>query len=352
MFSKSKILLVAVATLSVLMSHVSAFAGPAQATTAVNVRSGPGTSYQVVDTLRRGEVVDATECNQSRWCYVKHDESDGWVAGKYLTAVRANNGGIQGNNCKFTFKLDKNGPSFTSECDEPIGSDDEDDVIEYNPRHTAASANVCLYTGINYTGTEICLGVSIQNNLRARNDTFASVKIYNGAAVKLCTEPAFAGTCKTYAQDRARLHNSVYKNASSMQVFAQYEIEAVRPQLPNENHFIANYVQGQAVLRQGQRLNLDTGLVGRSGADLQYIRAGNNRLYLRALNGARMAIGRRHNRGIIGCSAARYNSQQVSTNQMPVGSFICVKTSEGHVAQFRVNQITGAAISIGFETYK
>lgn len=363
MLSKSKILLVVVATLSVLMSHVSASAGAAQATTAVNVRSGPGTSYQVVDTVRAGEVVDATECNQSRWCYVKHDGSDGWVSGKYLTAVRANNGGTQGNNCKFTFKLDKTGPSFTSECDEPIGFDDveeyntqnddnEDDIIERNPRHTAASANVCLYTGINYTGTEICQGVSILNNLRARSDTFASVKIYNGAAVKLCTEPAFAGTCKTYVQDRARLHNSVYKNASSMQVFAQYEIEAAKPQLPNENHFIANYVQGQAVLRQGQRLNLDTGLVERSGADLQYIRAGNGRLYLRVLNGARMAIGRRNDRGIIGCGSARYNSQQVSTNQMPVGSFICVKTSEGHVAQFRVNQISEAVINIGFETYK
>lgn len=358
MLSKSKVLLVVVATLSVLMSHVSAYAGPAQATTAVNVRSGPSTSYQVVDTLHVGEVVDATECNQSRWCYVKHDGSDGWVSGNYLTAVSANNGGVQGSNCKFTFKLDQTGPNFTSECDGVTGIDDvddydnEDDIILYNPQQNSAAATVCLYSGINFTGTEICQGVSIHNNLRGMNDVFASVKTYNGAAVKLCTEPAFTGECKTYAQDRARLHTSVYKSATSMQIFAQYETVEADPQLPDESHLIANYLQGQAVLRQTQRLDLDTGLVSRSGADLQYIRASNNRLYLRTLNGAALAIGQRNDRGFIGCNAANYNSQQVSTSQMPVGSFICVKTNQGRVAQFRVNQITQAAINIGFETYK
>ncbi|MBL1241018.1 MAG: SH3 domain-containing protein [OCS116 cluster bacterium] len=366
MLSKSKILLVAVATLSVLMSHVSAYAGPAQASTAVNVRSGPGTKYQVVDTLHAGEVVDATECNQYRWCYVKHDGADGWVSGKFLTAVRQNNGGTQGKNCKFTFKLDQNGPVFSSECDEPsdfssngnnTGNgndvfDDQDDIVTFNPQQNGAEATVCLYTGINYTGAEICEGISIHNNLRGMNDVFASVKVYNGAAVKLCTGPSFTGECKTYAQDRARLHTSVYKSASSMQIFAQFQTTVAKPQLPNESHLIANYLQGQAVLRQTQRLDLDTGLVGRTGADLQYLRAGNGRLYLRTLNGAAMAIGRRNERGFIGCNAARYNSQQVSTGQMPVGSFICVQTNEGRKAQFRVNQITDQAINIGFETYK
>ena len=359
MLSKSKILWVAVATLGMLMSHGSAFAGPAQAKSALNVRSGPGTKYQVVDTLRAGEVVDATECNQYRWCYVKHDGSDGWVSGKYLTAVRPNNGATQGKNCKFTFKLDNNGPSFTSECDEVVEPDmideyvdDKDDIVVFNPRRNNRAATVCLYTGINFTGAEICEGVSIHNNLRGMNDVFASVKIYNGAAVKLCTGPSFTGECKTYAQDRARLHTSVYKSASSMQIFTQFETVEAKPRLPNENRLIANRLEGQAVLRQTQRLDLDTGLVGRNGADLQYARAGNGRLYLRTLNGAAMAIGRRNDRGFIGCNTARYNSQQVSTGQMPVGSFICVRTSEGRKAQFRVNQITDRAINIGFETYK
>lgn len=55
----------------------------AVATTAVNVRSGPGTSYHVVDTLRAGEWVDVGR-QSGGWCYVTHSGPDGWVSCRYL----------------------------------------------------------------------------------------------------------------------------------------------------------------------------------------------------------------------------------------------------------------------------
>lgn len=57
----------------------------ATATTAVNIRSGPGANYSKVDVLTSGEAVDITEC-KGNWCYVKHPGPDGWVSGKYLQA--------------------------------------------------------------------------------------------------------------------------------------------------------------------------------------------------------------------------------------------------------------------------
>ncbi len=56
----------------------------AYATTAVNVRSGPGTQYGVVDQLSRGEYVEIDRCVQS-WCFVLKDGPDGWVSARYLT---------------------------------------------------------------------------------------------------------------------------------------------------------------------------------------------------------------------------------------------------------------------------
>ncbi|MGV3491753.1 MAG: SH3 domain-containing protein [Devosia sp.] len=68
------------------------FAGAAQAATAyasstVNVRSGAGTGYAVVDVLRPGQRVEVDYCRGS-WCYVEKSGPDGWVSARYLDADR------------------------------------------------------------------------------------------------------------------------------------------------------------------------------------------------------------------------------------------------------------------------
>lgn len=72
------------AALALLATTATAFAAPAFATGNVNVRSGPGTGYSRVDTLRRGEQVDVLECRGS-WCYIEKRGPDGWVSANYLS---------------------------------------------------------------------------------------------------------------------------------------------------------------------------------------------------------------------------------------------------------------------------
>ncbi|HEY0919115.1 SH3 domain-containing protein [Devosia sp.] len=55
-----------------------------EATAWVNVRSGPGTSYRVLDTLHPGEQVTVRDCRSSGWCFVVRPGPDGWVSGRYL----------------------------------------------------------------------------------------------------------------------------------------------------------------------------------------------------------------------------------------------------------------------------
>lgn len=67
---------------------LAASAGIAQAATAyatgnVNVRSGPGTGYGVLDVLRTGDRVDVQQCRGS-WCYVEKPGPDGWVSASFL----------------------------------------------------------------------------------------------------------------------------------------------------------------------------------------------------------------------------------------------------------------------------
>lgn len=79
----AKLLGIGAAVLAV--SATSAFALDASATRSVNVRSGPGTGYHVVDRLYRGEHVNITR-HSDGWCYVRKSGPDGWVSCSYLRA--------------------------------------------------------------------------------------------------------------------------------------------------------------------------------------------------------------------------------------------------------------------------
>jgi uncharacterized protein YraI len=80
---RNKIIAGVLAALALVATAASASAAPALATTNVNVRSGPGTGYAVVGTLRRGEQVDLQHCRGS-WCFVERRGADGWVSSSYL----------------------------------------------------------------------------------------------------------------------------------------------------------------------------------------------------------------------------------------------------------------------------
>lgn len=73
------------AAATLLAMTASAFAWEASATTSLNIRSGPGTNFRVLDALYRNETVDVRSC-RGGWCFI--DQYDygpsGWVSANYL----------------------------------------------------------------------------------------------------------------------------------------------------------------------------------------------------------------------------------------------------------------------------
>ena len=59
-------------------------ASAAVATASVNVRTGPSTSYRVVDTLSPGQYVRVVG-ESGGWCRVTSEGPDGWVSCAYLS---------------------------------------------------------------------------------------------------------------------------------------------------------------------------------------------------------------------------------------------------------------------------
>ena len=58
-------------------------ASAAVATASVNVRTGPGTGYRVVDTLRPGQQVSIVD-RAGGWCAIRQSGPNGWVSCAYL----------------------------------------------------------------------------------------------------------------------------------------------------------------------------------------------------------------------------------------------------------------------------
>jgi uncharacterized protein YraI len=61
------------------LGTTAALAAPGIAAVNVNVRSGPGLGYRVVDVLEKGEYVIVKDCGAS-WCTISHIGNDGYVA--------------------------------------------------------------------------------------------------------------------------------------------------------------------------------------------------------------------------------------------------------------------------------
>jgi uncharacterized protein YraI len=61
------------------LATTAALAAPGIASVNVNVRSGPGTGYRIVDTLTKGEYVIVKSCGAA-WCTISHIGKDGFVS--------------------------------------------------------------------------------------------------------------------------------------------------------------------------------------------------------------------------------------------------------------------------------
>src|SRR5690606_21757915 len=151
---------VAVAATAAVVFLPAAYAAPGTVTSNVNVRSGPGTNYAVVDTARRGETVDVQRC-QGSWCYIVKSGPDGWVSSNYLSA----GGGAPVNpsqpGLSFGFQVGPDGPSFNF----GVGPQpSQPPVIRPQPPRPPVvrpqpprQAEVCFYDRSRFRGDSFCM---------------------------------------------------------------------------------------------------------------------------------------------------------------------------------------------------
>jgi hypothetical protein len=116
----------------------------------------------------------------------------------------------------------------------------------------------------------------------------------------------------------------------------------------------ATHSSGSLSVGQTYVFDLDTGAVGGAG-DIWFEADTATALFLTPRGGAQIAVGDRSNRGYAGCSTATYATTRAPLASVPVGSYVCVRTNEGRISQFRVNAISSGSprtLTLGYTTWR
>lgn len=103
-------------------------------------------------------------------------------------------------------------------------------------------------------------------------------------------------------------------------------------------------------------IDLDSGRLDTARGDIWLQAVTASERYVTPRNGAQIATARERDRsrGRDGCARAEYTSDRLSMDRLRVGSWLCVRTSEGRISEFRVNEIRGGSpysLVLGYTTW-
>lgn len=313
----------------------------AAATEELNVRTGPSTSYGVIDTLDAGELVEVGECNSSGWCYIFQTGPNGWVSSNYLTTAPEAPGGTADPDCSLSLTIDASGtPSLSLNCG--AASTPSPDPT---PAPPPVGDQACFYTGGNFTGSEFCYGAGTLSSLNGTfNDRISSVKVFGAAKARLCRNVNLTGGCRVIGSDRPSLGSAINNKASSVAVFVG-PAPAPAPAAP------VVFSTGHISLQQTFTANLDNGTTGGGGTDIWYQAVTGVEKYITPRNGAKLSLGDGSNRGLAGCTAASFSGERISVWVMPIGTYVCARTAQGRISQFRLNGYSGTTMKLGYTTW-
>ncbi|MFQ5408920.1 MAG: hypothetical protein ACE5FI_10950, partial [Anaerolineales bacterium] len=105
------------------------------------------------------------------------------------------------------------------------------------------------------------------------------------------------------------------------------------------------YSAGSLSIDQTFHADLDSGAVTSSGSDFWYRAASATQRYVTPENGATIAKAGSSSVGYAGCSTMSLSSSEIHVNDLPAGTYVCVKTSDGRYAEFMVTETVGASPS-------
>ncbi|GHA16846.1 hypothetical protein GCM10007989_10030 [Devosia pacifica] len=216
MHNFTKVFTGAAAMAVTMLATSAAYAAPAQATTAVNVRSGPGTNYSVVDVLQSGQRVEIDRCS-GNWCYVIKPGPDGWTSSRYLARQDENRDRGRDRDRR----SDRDGrPDVNFSVELPGFEFSIGNGADFRQRPDRdRGGRVCFYEDWNYRGSSFCVRPGQRySQLNNFNDRISSIRVYGNAQAQVCEDYNYNGRCAVVSDDRPRLQGRNNDIISSIRV--------------------------------------------------------------------------------------------------------------------------------------
>lgn len=199
------------ATAGVVLIPSTASAAPATTTSNVNVRSGPGPDFGVVDTLRGGTPVDVGECRGS-WCSISTRDSEGWVSASFLNRGRGGGGSLGPVEPGLGITIGPNGVQIGvgQEPRPRLGPSPFPDRGNGRPGPRPpvvepSTGEACFYDRSRFRGGSFCMeeGESIRR-LGEWANRISSIDNPDGLEIRVCYERNFRD-CRTYTSSAGSL---------------------------------------------------------------------------------------------------------------------------------------------------
>ena len=165
----------------------------ASTTTAANLRTGPGTSYAIIDSLAGGTDVMVHACTQS-WCAVTtEDNEDGFIARSLLDV-----------------------DGFTDQGNVTVTIPPPQPPVHL---HTSGDGSVCFYQQANFMGANFCVepGDEDAHIPGSFNNNIESVLIEGDAVAELCDNVGYSG-CLTFDRSIKKLPPILRNKVSSYSI--------------------------------------------------------------------------------------------------------------------------------------
>jgi hypothetical protein len=184
----------------------------------------------------------------------------------------------------------------------------------------------------------------------------SSIRVSPGVAWEVCEHVNYAGRCRVITSDTPNLLGGGWNDV----------ISSVRRYTggpggggPGGGGTPGTYSTGPINVPQTYSFDLDEGSVtSGSQADIRFGAASPGEYYFAPRNGARIWVGDGSNRNYAGCVAgwpSQYTDEEVSFDETPIGTYVCVRTNAGRISQFRVNGLSPGypkTLSIGYTTWE
>lgn len=167
---------ISTAFLSLFWAAPAAAQEPFEAVRTINLRSGPGLRFEILDRVQRGDRMQLYRCSRDeQWCVVRFRRQEGWVASRFIREASSRSG---------------------------------------------RRGEVCFFEHPDFQGRSRCARIGEEAaSLRGfLNNKISSLRIRGNASATVCTRRNWNGRCRTFDASVAQLPRGQADRISSFRV--------------------------------------------------------------------------------------------------------------------------------------